>query len=179
MLCTNYTIIPNYIHKGFLSLIALVLFITAVPFIGPVVAETGENIIQTEEVSFPISDDSEPQYEKYVVATAYSSDPWQTDSTPCLPAMQFDLCKYFENYGIEDTIAANFLALGTQVRFPELYGDKIFVVRDRMNARYNGANRIDFWIGSVTPDTQEIISEAKNKAKAFGVKQIKMEVYSK
>lgn len=166
-------------QKGVLSVLVLALLVGAVPSIVPALAETGENLVRTEDPAFPISDDSEPRYEQWVVATAYSSDPWQTDDTPCLPAMQFDLCKHYEEHGIENTIAANFLPLGTQVKFPELYGDKVFIVRDRMNARYNGTNRIDFWIGSVTPDTPEIIAEAKAKARGFGVKQVKMEVYAK
>ncbi|PIZ94574.1 MAG: hypothetical protein COX81_03300 [Candidatus Magasanikbacteria bacterium CG_4_10_14_0_2_um_filter_37_12] len=133
-----------------------------------------------QDASYPKSGDKEPAYDKWVVATAYSSDPRQTDSTPCGPAMsKFDLCENFELYGLEDTIASNFLSLGTKVKFPGLYGDKIFTVRDRMNVRYNGTNRIDFWVGSVEPTTHEIITEAKQKAVAFGVKSLKMEVYSK
>ncbi len=180
MFCINQTKIHEYIQKGIYTFIALALFVTAVPFVGPALAETGANVLQPEEVAFPVSADSEPRYEKWVVATAYSSDPRQTDSTPCTPAMpRTDLCKYFEEYGLEDTIAANDLPLGTQVKFPELYGDKVFVVRDRMNARYNGKNRIDFWVGSVAPDTPEIIAEAKAKARGFGVKRVRMEVYAK
>ncbi|MFH1286202.1 MAG: hypothetical protein ABII02_00425 [Candidatus Magasanikbacteria bacterium] len=127
--------------------------------------------------TFPLSGEKEPAYTKWVRATAYSSDPWQTDSTPCLPAMNFDMCEHYENYGLEDTIAANFLPLGTKVRLPELYGDKVFTVRDRMNVRYNGTNRIDVWIGSETPENQEIIKKAKSKALAFGTKSLKMEVF--
>lgn len=100
-----------------------------------------------------------------VVATAYSSEAAQTDSTPCIPAMwKFNLCKYFKETGIEDTIAANFLPLGAEVRFPEIYGDKIFVVRDRMNSKYNGKSRIDFW------------KKDRGSAVKFGVARIKMEV---
>lgn len=105
------------------------------------------------------------KYSMNIVATAYSSEAAQTDSTPCIPAMwKFDLCAYYATTGIEDTIAANFLPLGTKVRFPEVYGDKIFVVRDRMNAKYNGKSRIDFWMHS------------KPNAVKFGVKSMTMEV---
>lgn len=100
-----------------------------------------------------------------VVATAYSSEAAQTDSTPCIPAMwKFNLCDYFAKTGIEDTIAANFLPLGTEVRFPEVYGNKIFVVRDRMNSKYNGKSRIDFW------------KKDRPSAVKFGVERIKMEI---
>ena len=44
-------------------------------------------------------------------------------------------------------VAANFLPLGTRVRIPELYGDRIFTVQDRMNARYD--KRMDFWMKDI------------------------------
>lgn len=128
---------------------------------------------------FPKSNDREPRYIRTVVATAYSSDPNQTDSTPCTPAMgSFNLCENYEQFGTEDAIANNCLRLGTVVRFPELFGDRDFVVRDRMNSRYD-CHRVDFWVGSVTPETQEIIQAAKAEAKAFGVKRLEMEVYGR
>ena len=71
--------------------------------------------------------------------TAYNSDPRQTDDTPCITANGFNVCEH----GIEDTIAANFLKFGTKVQIPELFGDRIFVVRDRMNKRY--PDRVDIW----------------------------------
>ncbi|HOD87002.1 MAG TPA: hypothetical protein PKY61_01820 [bacterium] len=90
--------------------------------------------------------------------TAYNSDPAQTDNTPCITANGFNVCKH----GEEDTIAANFLQFGTKVRIPELYGDRIFVVRDRMNKRYS--DRIDIWM------------KEKTDARQFGVKVAKIEV---
>lgn len=74
--------------------------------------------------------------------TAYNSDPRQTDDTPCITANGFDVCAH----GIEDTIAANFLKFGTKVKIPELFGDRVFVVRDRMNKRY--PDRVDVWFKS-------------------------------
>lgn len=100
-----------------------------------------------------------------VVATAYSSDVGQTDSTPCIPAMwTFNLCDHYQENGIEDTIAANFLPLGTEVRFPDVYGDQVFIIRDRMNAKYNGKSRIDLW------------KKDRGTAVKFGVERMKMEV---
>lgn len=90
--------------------------------------------------------------------TAYNSDPAQTDDSPCITANGFNVCEH----GEEDTIAANFLKFGTKVRIPELYGDKIFTVRDRMNQRYN--NRIDVWM------------KDRTDAVKFGVKVAKIEV---
>lgn len=124
----------------------------------------------TEKLAFPETSEVEPSYEMWVIATAYSSDPAQTDSTPCIPAKSnFDLCEYFEDYGRADTIAANFLALDKQVRFElegtEGIGDHVYYVRDRMNAKYNGTNRIDIWMPT------------KEQAITFGVKRLKMKVY--
>lgn len=116
-------------------------------------------------VNFPESTTRDARYTITVVATAYSSEAAQTDDTPCIPAMwKFNLCDYYDTYGVADSIAANDLPLGTKVRFPDLYGDKVFTVRDRMNRRYTGKSRIDFWL----PEKSEAIH--------FGVKTLKMEV---
>ena len=70
-----------------------------------------------------------------VRATAYSSTPDQTDSTPFITAKG--------THVRDGIIAANFLPFNTKVRIPELYGDKVFVVEDRMNKRY--WYNIDIW----------------------------------
>jgi len=90
--------------------------------------------------------------------TAYNSEAAQTDDSPCITANGFNLCEH----GIEDTIAANFLPMGTKVRIPDLFGDRIFIVRDRMNQRH--ATRVDVWM--------------KNRTAAlkFGIKVAKIEV---
>lgn len=90
-----------------------------------------------------------------VVATAYSSTPDQTDDSPFLSANG--------TYVYDGMIAANFLPFGTLVRFPDTFGDKIFRVDDRMNARY-GNGRLDIWMTS------------RGAAKKFGVKRMKMEI---
>jgi 3D (Asp-Asp-Asp) domain-containing protein len=80
------------------------------------------------------------KYSKYTTITAYNSIPNQTDNTPCITANNFNVCKH----GIEDTVAVNFLKFGTKIRIPDIFGDKIFTVRDKMNARYT--NRVDIWM---------------------------------
>lgn len=72
--------------------------------------------------------------------TAYNSEAAQTDNSPCITANGFNLCKH----GQEDSIAANWLPFGTQVMIPELFGDRVFVVRDRMNSRFS--DRVDVWM---------------------------------
>lgn len=123
-----------------------------------------EQVSAAEPFELPVSLDREPVKTIWVVVTAYSSTADQTDSTPCIAAKGFDLCKAHAEFGEGNTIAANFLAINKHVKLPELFGDKTFVVRDRMNERY-GYGRIDVWM-----PTREM-------AKEFGVKRMKMEVY--
>ena len=107
----------------------------------------------------PESEALEVSYTRNVVFTAYNSEVGQCDSTPCITANGFNLCEH----GIEDTIAMNGIKMGTKIRVPELFGDQIFVVRDRMNSRY-GSDRGDVWMLE------------KQEAKEFGVKLAKIEV---
>ncbi|MFA5000058.1 MAG: hypothetical protein WC545_01730 [Patescibacteria group bacterium] len=90
--------------------------------------------------------------------TAYNSEAAQTDASPCITANGFNVCEH----GIEDTIAANFLKFGTKVRIPDLFGDRIFIVRDRMNQRY--PDRVDIWM------------KDKSDALQFGVRTARIEV---
>lgn len=94
----------------------------------------------------------------YVTATSYSSTVDQCDGDPCTTASGMNVCERNK----EDVIAANFLPFGTKVRFPELFGTKVFTVQDRMNPRYR--NRIDFWF------------KTRQKAKMFGKRTVKMEI---
>ncbi|MCX6793336.1 MAG: hypothetical protein NTY12_04935 [Candidatus Falkowbacteria bacterium] len=77
---------------------------------------------------------------KMVSLTAYNSEVGQTDSDPCTTANGFNLC----SNGKEDSVAANFLPFGTKIMIPDLFGDRVFVVRDRMNKRFS--NRVDVWM---------------------------------
>lgn len=144
----------NHCLKGRLLMFSLVVFV--LPF--------WVNSTEASVSSFPIAEDREPLQTVWVIATAYSSEAAQTDDTPCIPADGYDLCAHYEEYGEGNTIAANFLPLGAQVKIPDLYGDKIFIVHDRMNKRY-GTGRIDIWM----PTREEAV--------AFGVKRFKIEYY--
>jgi 3D (Asp-Asp-Asp) domain-containing protein len=90
-----------------------------------------------------------------MMVTAYSSTPDQTDDTPFITASG--------KHVADGIIANNMLPFGTKVRFPALYGDKIFVVQDRMHSR-KGLYHADIWFA----DTQE--------AKEFGAKITNIEV---
>ncbi len=78
------------------------------------------------------------QTTKTVWVTAYSSTPEETDDTPFITASMTEVR--------DGIIAANFLPFGTKVLIPELFGDKIFVVEDRMHQRKK--NFVDIWMDS-------------------------------
>ena len=74
-----------------------------------------------------------------VVVTAYSSSVWETDDTPYLTAAN--------TLTRDGVVASNLLPFGTKIRIPELFGEKIFAVEDRMNQRI-GDFQIDIWFPS-------------------------------
>ena len=83
------------------------------------------------------------------VLTGYSSTPDQTDDTPFITA---------SGYHVTDgVVAANFLPFNTRIQIPKLFGDKIFVVKDRMHKRFS--DRVDIWF----PD--------RASAKNFGLRK--------
>lgn len=127
---------------------------------GAVLSETEVELMQEDLVfieHLPTADELNFTDMGVRTVTAYNSEPSQTDGSPCITANGFNVCEH----GVEDTIAANFLKFGTKVRIPELFGDKIFVVRDRMNPRF--PERADVWMID------------KTDAKNFGVKRVKIE----
>lgn len=87
--------------------------------------------------------------------TSYTSLPELTDGSPFITANG--------SHVHMGTIAANCLPFGTRVRIPDLFGDQIFVVEDRLAAR-KPCGMIDVWL----PTYQE--------AKKFGVRHAKIEI---
>lgn len=147
----------NFYHKVAILLIVLSIVVDVV-YPQLVVATAEASLLSQEEkqLVLPDSPDREPRKVVNAVVTVYSSTPDQTDDTPFLAA----------NGPVHDgMIAANWLPFGTQVRFPELYGDKIFTVGDRMNAKY-GYGRVDIWQDAPRAELLK-----------FGVKRLKMEIY--
>jgi 3D (Asp-Asp-Asp) domain-containing protein len=90
-----------------------------------------------------------------VVVTAYSSTVCQTDDTPFITASG--------SYVEDGIVANNLLPFGTRIRMPEIYGDKIFIVEDRMHSR-KGYYHVDIWFEEYT------------QAKNFGAKRTYIEV---
>jgi 3D (Asp-Asp-Asp) domain-containing protein len=86
--------------------------------------------------------------------TAYSSTRDQTDGDPFTTA---------SGAKVKDgIIAMNGVPFGTKIRIPEKYGDKVFVVQDRMAARH-GSYRADIWM------------KTRTEAKQWGVRRVKVE----
>lgn len=73
-----------------------------------------------------------------VVVTAYSSTPDQTDDSP------FTMANGRRVHN--GAIAVNFLPFGTKVRIPDMFGDKVFTVEDRMHKRFS--QRVDIWMSN-------------------------------
>jgi 3D (Asp-Asp-Asp) domain-containing protein len=92
---------------------------------------------------------------KKVIVTGYSSTPDQTDDTPFITASGEEVR--------DGIIASNFLPFGTKVRFPSLFGSKVFVVEDRMHKRFSD-DHVDIWFSNRTTATN------------FGVKDTNMEI---
>jgi len=83
--------------------------------------------------------DPQPVQRIKVVITGYSSSVWETDDDPYITAA---------GTLVRDGIVANnYLAMGTKIRIPEIFGDKIFVVEDRMSWT-KGNYQIDIWFPS-------------------------------
>ena len=91
-----------------------------------------------------------------VMVTGYSSTPDQTDSSPFITASG--------TYVRDGIVAANFLPIGKAIKIPKLFGDKVFIVEDRMNRRYWYS--VDIWFSS------------RDLAKTFGAKVVDIEIVS-
>ncbi|MEK7541045.1 MAG: hypothetical protein AAB529_02300 [Patescibacteria group bacterium] len=90
-----------------------------------------------------------------MVVTAYSSTPEQTDSTPFITSSGKNVA--------DGIVANNMLPFGSKIRIPDVYGDKIFIVEDRMHRR-KGKYHLDIWFPEYS------------QAKKFGAKITYIEV---
>ena len=163
------------INKIIKSLIILIVFFTFLsPFSGSIAeqsfADTDGDIIdypnkelvtkynitnQTNLLANSLITESPPVIKKFVAITAYSSTQDQTDDTPFITA---------SNTIVRDgVIAANFLPFGTKIRISQLFGNKIFIVEDRMHHRYKD-DHIDIWFPT------------RESALEFGIKYAEIEI---
>lgn len=90
----------------------------------------------------------------YMTVSAYNSIPGQTDASPYRTAVG--------SLTRDGVVASNHYPIGTRIRFPEYFGDKEFIVEDRMNPRYDKV--VDIWM------------EELSDAKQWGRRYVKIDV---
>ena len=112
------------------------------------------SLIVNKTAAYPTKNTTGNFREIVVSTTAYSSTPDQTDDSPFITALGTRVR--------DGIIATNFLPFGTKIKIPQLYGDRVFVVEDRMNRRY--WYTIDVWF----PD--------RAGALEFGFKVVKIQI---
>ncbi len=145
---------------------------TFIPVLMPhtVAAQVAESTLTHQSTIPIISSEIWPDYDqmfatdkavrtKVVTVTAYTSEVAQTDDSPFITA--------WGTHVRDGIIATNDLPRGTRVRFPDIYGSKVFTVEDRMNKRYTGTGRCDIWMTD------------KKAAIKFGARRLTMEVLPK
>ena len=94
-----------------------------------------------EGVSSPVGGVSKTTRRTYTVqVSAYTSEVAQCDDSPFITAAG--------THVRDGIVATNMFPFGTVIKIPKLYGDKIFVVEDRMNKRYQ--NNVDIWFTDKT-----------------------------
>jgi len=108
------------------------------------------------EVAESIEPEPMPRFSTHYTLTSYTSIEALTDSTPFITASG--------SHVRLGTVAANCLPFGTQIKIPDLFGDYLFTVEDRLNAR-KGCGMIDVWLPTYA------------EAKQFGVKFKVVEVF--
>jgi len=114
-----------------------------------------ENSLLPVSVSTAVRTEAVPNRRlKIVTVTAYSSTVDQTDADPFITAAGTVVR--------DGIVATNILPFGTRIKLPELYGERIFVVEDKMHPR-NGSS-IDIWFSE------------RWQALDFGVKRTYIEI---
>ncbi len=148
--------IPNFAYAADFSQIASLPIVSHFTGVRNFLVDTAQADSENAVV-LPISGKREADKKVNAVITAYTSTVDQCDDDPFIAASG--------KHVYDGMIAANWLPLGTKIKIPALYGDKIFTVDDRMNARY-GYGRMDIWLDAT-----------KDEARKFGVKRVEVEVY--
>lgn len=151
------------------AVLILPFFIVSITIIGPFVTNESTAKSSTQELNnqienpellaqnYPLlrtAEDEKPKKVIKVLITAYSSCPEETDDTPLITASG--------SYVRPGIVAANFLPFGTKVRLPEIFGNQVFVVEDRLHEKNN--DRIDVWFPT------------KEEALRFGYQISEMEI---
>jgi 3D (Asp-Asp-Asp) domain-containing protein len=111
--------------------------------------QEGSNFISLQEnslIAIPgyLFNQDKKSFQMPAIITAYSSTTWETDDDPWITAAGTPVR--------EGIVANNLLKFGTKIKIPEIFGDKIFIVEDRLNPQ-KSKNHIDIWF----PSTQEAL----------------------
>jgi len=142
---------PPSWQKGYLiALIIIGVLISVSPDLESKINKNDNIQLITEDLSeklpifgqnslLPITGNETETKKLKVVITAYSSTVWQTDNTPFVTAAGTEVR--------DGIVANNLLPFGTRVRIPELYGNKVFIVEDRMHYK-KGYYHVDIWFAS-------------------------------
>jgi len=157
---------PFWGRKTLIVFVGIGLLMTLLPVLGPGTQREEAQLLVEDKLSFaqdntllPVSNPTAPEAKVVsrvpVVVTAYSSTVWETDSDPFVTAAG--------TWVRDGIVANNLLPFGTKVRLPEIYGDKIFVVEDRMSSK-KGNYHFDVWFPSYW------------EAKEFGAQQTYIEI---
>ena len=124
----------------------------------PVALQVAAMQNQTKDFgTLPTNEDREGVSVRYMQVSAYTSRVEECDSTPFITASQ--------THVRDGVVATNQFPFGTRIKMPELFGDKVFIVEDRMNTRYH--NNVDIWMDDLSV------------ARKFGRKTVKIEIYKK
>lgn len=155
-------------RQSFWQLITLSAILPVVGFWPALFSQSQQPVLAQEEGAVEAKTDVAthyfplPQVEEYNVkrtmrltVTAYSSSPDETDADPFTTASGARV-----RPGV---IAHNGLPFGTRVRFPDAFGEKIFVVQDRLHPR-KGYYIADLWMPS------------KQEAERWGAQILTMQV---
>ncbi len=138
--------------------------------------EDRNNIIVTDNIA--LYTNSSPIYEEPPVLKTIQKDEeksnvrrWVrlTAYAPLDPNAQEGMCfsgdpsvTALGTFPRDGVVAANFLPFGTKIKIPSLFGDKVFVVEDRMSSRFQ--------------NTIDIVVSSQREARSFGIKSAYIEI---
>ncbi len=142
---TVFSLVPLFASSAALAKGTVFMTVTdsAYTSTSPVVSRAWTDLFVNDEE--PVALIEEPTPVKpvkidYVDITAYRAVAAECDSDPLVTA-DGSVVVAAANVVVPNIVAANHLPFGTKLRIPEYFGDKVFEVRDRMNARY--VKRVD------------------------------------
>ncbi|MBU0661299.1 hypothetical protein KKG22_03935 [Patescibacteria group bacterium] len=192
---TSTLIRQQTLHHAGLSAFIIITLLGSLgrPQITQTVEISYQEVFQKQQ--FPIAEIMNASTSHTFFATAYSSDFFQTDATPFIPANGIDYRNMMKKQGYVAAIATNDLPLGTQIaipvqELPDLFtqstqipseriilDDKkteviLFTVTDRMNAKFTGKSRIDIYVAISLEDGTIDQRSSRSVARLFGSKRL-------